>query len=136
MIYIDQGRKEYVPYEKTVHEHRAPTDQSVSLLNEMQKKAEENLIRTIKVEENTLKGKGIFFYLSPDKTETEFVIKFNLNGEDHQVRGSIDDWEAKDPESFMRLFYEKFTQAILTELIKNDKYFGSIVKKYFNFKMP
>lgn len=37
-------KKEYIPYEKTVTVNRAPTDESVKLLNEFQEKTINNLI--------------------------------------------------------------------------------------------
>ena len=41
----------YVPHEMTVTINRAPTDQSVALLNEMQDKAVKNLIKTVNIKD-------------------------------------------------------------------------------------
>jgi len=51
---INQSGKSYVPYAKsvTVHEHKAPTDKSVELLNEMQVKARDNIVSTFSISNN------------------------------------------------------------------------------------
>ena len=61
--YTHKGGKEYVPYEKdvTIHEHRAPTDESVRLLNEFEEKARKNIIHKISVNENNLNAVSIIF---------------------------------------------------------------------------
>jgi len=68
-----------VPYAKTVHEHRAPTDQSVALLREMESKAKDNVIQAIPMEFNGLKC-TIVSYRSPYNYTEEILIKYNING--------------------------------------------------------
>lgn len=54
---IEMGRtsREYVPYEKTVQEHKAPTDDSVRLYGEMHRRCREELVRTLKSEGNEMR---------------------------------------------------------------------------------
>jgi hypothetical protein len=48
-VIIHDTRTEYVTRNINVHEHRAPTDQSVALLKEMEKAAAEKIVETIRV---------------------------------------------------------------------------------------
>lgn len=47
----------YVPYEKTVIEKRAPTDDSIRLYKEMKEKAEQSIIDSFKVENTLVQGR-------------------------------------------------------------------------------
>lgn len=54
-VTIQQG-KEAVPYAKTVtvHEHKAPTDESIRLYQEIEEKAFQNILHRIQVNDNAL----------------------------------------------------------------------------------
>jgi len=39
-----------------IHEHKVPTDDSIRFLNEMQRKAELDIVKSFRIEENNLKG--------------------------------------------------------------------------------
>jgi hypothetical protein len=73
-------RTEYVPYDKTVTINRAPTDESIGLLNEFTKKAKNNIIHTVHIQENYLRAIGIYYYDDIVNNRTHFHLKFNLNG--------------------------------------------------------
>lgn len=123
--------KEYVPYEKnvkvTVNEHRAPTDKSVELLNEMTEKVKQNIIESIQVKDNIINGAVIYFQnnMFPDKVR--FVVKFQLNGVDHTVEGEIDRWELMGAstntpfksEKVLRVVYQKVAGLIALDLLKD-----------------
>jgi hypothetical protein len=54
IIQVNQPeRTQYVDRNVTVHEHRAPTDQSVALLKEMEEKAERKILNTIHVTDSS-----------------------------------------------------------------------------------
>lgn len=123
--------KEYEPYVKkvevTVNEHRAPTDKSVELLNEMTEKVKQNIIESIQVKNNVVDGAVIYFQndMFPDKVR--FVVKFQLNGTDHTVEGEIDRWELMGAstntpfksEKVMRIVYQKVAGLITLDLLKD-----------------
>lgn len=44
-----------------IHHHKAPTDESIRLLNEFQEKAFSNIVNHIKVETNLVKGEVILY---------------------------------------------------------------------------
>jgi len=82
--HIHPTKTEFVTRE--VHEHRAPTDESVRLLNEMQQKAAENLIRTAHIENTVLRDAiaGVTQDVFGDYT---VWYRFTING--HEVMGSF-----------------------------------------------
>lgn len=52
MIVQVPGTTRYVDRNVTINEHRAPTDESVKLLKEMEEKAEAKLIEAIRLDGN------------------------------------------------------------------------------------
>lgn len=118
----------YVPYEKSVHIHRAPTDKSVELLNEMQRKAQQNIINTVLIEENHIKGVAIYFQNEVVINKMKYFLRFNLNGKDYSVDGEISktDWDTMNRSVFnslnsefmMRELHKKFSEAIAAELMQ------------------
>jgi hypothetical protein len=82
-----------VPYErdchitvhKTVTERRAPTDESVRLLREMEYAAEQKLISSVRVGDTTFEA-VIHEYISPaDGHSHTWRAIFSLNGKNHTV---------------------------------------------------
>ena len=73
----------HVPYEKsvTVHEHRAPTDESVNILNEMEEKARQNIVRKIFVHDNIVNGVVLEFF-HQETSSRIMTFKFKVNGQD------------------------------------------------------
>lgn len=69
---------------QTVHEHKAPTDESVKLLMEMQNKVMANLLGQIRVENN---GFEIVAYAFNDvsKFEKKVCIKYKIGTVEHTV---------------------------------------------------
>lgn len=59
-INIQRGEK-LVPYEKTVIEKKAPTDESIKLYGEMRDKAYQSVIDEIVVNDNSLNIKAVVF---------------------------------------------------------------------------
>lgn len=80
--------KDGIVIEVNTNEHRAPTDQSVRLLNEMQETAVRNIIERVNVAENGFKFASIF-YKDELRGDVRFDAKFNFNGEIHYINGFI-----------------------------------------------
>lgn len=132
---IQQGRTEYVPFEKTVNitEKRAPTDESVRLLNEFQEKARENIIKTVTIDSNIAKCVCIYYNDYTVDYRFNFQLKFILNGKEHIISGSIDRNDMNKitrnclPNEFhqhvFEFFYKKFAECIAAELIMQDTEF-------------
>ena len=121
-----------VPYEKnvTVHEHKAPTDKSVELLNEMQEKAQRNIITTIKIEENFLKAVVIYYRDEMVMDRMTYHIRFELNGKEYMIEDHIDnfEWRQEMSKSYMglgnevifRALHKKFSEMVANELMKQS----------------
>lgn len=129
-------RKQYVPYEKsvTIHEHRATTDESLRLLSEMQNKVKDGILKTIHVDNNSVKATASFLQgvtpslLGPD--DITMYLKFMINGKLFEVTERIEhrDWnEAKykgyrhfENSAVFRLIHKKLSEAIAMELLKQS----------------
>lgn len=74
----------------TIQEIKAPTDDSVRLLNEMQEKARQNILFHIKVDDNLVKGDCICI-----KTMMDVVVsfKFKINGKEFLLEKRINPFE-------------------------------------------
>lgn len=82
-------RTEYMSYEKTVNEHRAPTDKSVELLLEMENAAKDTLISITRLENNEMKATWHVFENCFSR-RLEVVCRFELNGKEHRIDLSLD----------------------------------------------
>jgi hypothetical protein len=82
--------KEYVPFckEVRVEEHRAPTDESIKLLNEMQDSALKNILARGFTENNVLKANWLV-YQEPTRLSHIFVCRFTLNNKDYDFEFEI-----------------------------------------------
>jgi methylphosphotriester-DNA--protein-cysteine methyltransferase len=69
---------------KTVTEHRAPTDESVRLLKEMEEKAREKIIDSFSVKDTHFECK---FFQEMDMTtqEMKYVVIYSMNGKRRTV---------------------------------------------------
>ena len=74
-----------------VTEKRAPTDDSVRLLREMENSAKEEVLKSIRLPSNEFSGVAHLMrdYLS---CSTNVAVLFKLNGKDHKVLISFDDF--------------------------------------------
>ena len=122
-----------VPYEKTVHEHRAPTDVSVQLLNEFQEKAVENILHAFKLKDNIIEADGFFIQTTPFDFNIEFHCKFKLNSNEYYVKEKINCFDFRQDirkyfdnmeyrSAVIQLIYKKVSEVIAKELIlKNSE---------------
>lgn len=120
-----QTRTEYAPYEKTVTEHRAPTDKSVKLLREMEKAAEDKLISITRLDNNELKATWHVFddHLS---WGMKAVCRFELNGKEHRIDLSLDRYLKSD--EIGRKVYKEVCDKI-AELLTVDLFTGATARE-------
>lgn len=110
-----------MPREVTINENRAPTDESVRLLNEMQQKAQENIVQTIKVEGNEVNGLIMLLRSGRTLLGYEYILKFTLNGHEQIIQGNLDHWDIDDvrmgllePRSDAeRIYFEQHRQGLV-----------------------
>lgn len=81
-----QTRTEHVPYEKSVVEHRAPTDDSIRIWEEMKERAYKSIIDSIELRDNALNLNAIM-YKEAFSHEKVCKYRFSLNG--HEITGEV-----------------------------------------------
>lgn len=118
--------REHVPYEKavTITENRASTDESIKLLNEFTEKVKENIIKGVVIETNIIKCVCNYYKDEVIERRILFCLKFLLNGKEHIVNGHYDYDDARTirlrDEFLMEFLFKRFSEAIATELMKQD----------------
>ena len=88
-----------VPYAKNVNvtEHRAPTDESIRILNEMEEKARKNIIGRIRLTDNLIQGEAIFYQNSLRSTYEIIVdVRVCVNGRVIDMEANIDCEQIRD----------------------------------------
>jgi hypothetical protein len=100
----------------SVTEKRAPTDESVRLLNEMQKKAEANLLAALHLDNNELKGM-VHIYQDVLRASKNVVVVFELNGKQVRHESKIKEWVPKD--EIPGILVKELSQTIACELLSN-----------------
>ena len=71
-----------VPYEKTVHEHRAPTDESIKILREMEEKSRQQIVEKFVVNNNVVNG-SVTLFRDAMTDNHECRVRLVLNGDEH-----------------------------------------------------
>lgn len=88
-------RTTYVDRNINVSEYRAPTDKSVELLNEFQKEARNNLIRSFPLENNLFRATVHLFRLHLEASVGVTVI-YQINYSTQETKFTVRDWEIED----------------------------------------
>lgn len=68
-----------------VHEHKAPTDESIRLMEEMHDKALKNIIAKVKVDDNLVKGECFLLNQPWNDNELKMIFKFKINGTEFNI---------------------------------------------------
>lgn len=120
---FQEPRTEYVT--RTVNVHRAPTDQSVSLLKEMEQAARDKIEHSIAIGGN---GFECVVYINKDcmSHSTIGTAVFKLNGKQMRAEASVDGW-TKDaihdlPEKLMKAVADEIAREILVHAFKGMKW--------------
>lgn len=89
MIMVDRPSSQYHSHKTTIKEVRAPTDDSVSLLMEMEEKALNKLIGSYIPADNSL---NVVAHAMSDPLELriKIIVKYSLNGRDRQINLTTD----------------------------------------------
>ncbi len=72
-----------------VHEHKAPTDASIRLMEEAHDKAIKNIIAKVKVEDNLVNGECFWINQPWNIHEFKICYKFKINGKEFFVERGI-----------------------------------------------
>jgi len=73
-------------------EKKAPTDESIKLLNEFEEKARKNIIAKVQVNDNTLNGITIAYtnHHATASTIGKIYFKFSINGQEFNLEQDFD----------------------------------------------
>lgn len=97
-----------------VHEHRAPTDESVKLLNEMEEKARENIIASISVTDNTINGVALAYVdevFTAGRPYIRIYLKFSVNGREYSFEETVNAFEHIPDQKEMVLYLQDRLKA-------------------------
>lgn len=105
-----------------INEHRAPTDDSVRLLREMEQKANDNVLKSTKVDNNSFNA--VLHQMRDHLSDFDkYAVIFSINGKKMQVFHNANSWDKKEETLISirdKLAIEISTQ-ILVDLFKNRK---------------
>lgn len=80
------------PSHVTVTENKAPTDESIRLLNEFEEKARKNIIAKVNVVDNTINAVSIMYTDNSctASREGDIYLKFSVNGKEYNIHTKYD----------------------------------------------
>lgn len=83
----------HIRFPDTIKEIKAPTDESIRLLNEFQERALDNLIAKVEVKDNLVSGTVVAFDMARTTAsiqhEIMIICKFKLNGQEFVVEKGL-----------------------------------------------
>lgn len=102
------------PTSVTVTEKRAPTDDSVRLLTEMENAVREKIIRTLPLESNVVKGQ-VWTMRDPLMWKNKFAVVVDINGHRKQIDVETD--PSDDVDNQLRTIYENIAREIAVAIM-------------------
>lgn len=123
-IYFIKGDTKYVPYEKTVNIHNAPTDESIRLYDEMREKAEKSIIDSFSIN-TTLFSCHVVVAENPEFYDA-FTIWFKLKLNDETITDSFKIERYRYEEDTVKEVVSKISNIITSKLL------GSISSESLN----
>lgn len=80
-----------VEFPKTIeiNEHKAPTDDSIRLAKEFYEKAQKDIIKTIKVDNNIVKGECYIINSGFALSDITIYYKLQINGKDYNFKETV-----------------------------------------------
>lgn len=114
--YVTRRETQYVDRNITHHEHRAPTDESIKILREMEAKARDNLLLAIRVPDGPI---PMAVHVTRDflGLGCHVGMKLRINGKEKLVQFTLEDFD-------MSQDLYKFTDKV------RDKAFGALITEF------
>jgi len=109
---------QYVPYEKEVNEHRAPTDESIKLYEEIKEKAYDSILNSISINNNTINLSAI---VCKDPCDYKTFVRYKLRVNDAEMIGEVklkQDFTFDKTEIIKNIF-EDLSKSLVENLLKN-----------------
>lgn len=101
-----------------ITEKRAPTDESVRLLREMESKAKDEVIKAVKLPSNEFTG-VVHLMRDAMSCNTNVAVLFKLNGKEHKVFISFDDFEDDDMDKRIQKLVCKTSDYLAANILQN-----------------
>lgn len=123
-----------------VTENKAPTDESVRLLAEMQQKVIDNVLGQLKIDVNGVTGEILVLKQPWSLCDIIICVAYNINGKRHHFKTEIHDVDVRQKENefhcsqneaILRVFAKKFADHIVAQILGNLKFddFNQILGK-------
>lgn len=120
---------EYVTKTVNVTENRAPTDESVRLLKELEEKALEKFIGRVIVNDNTVNFQ-LHTFRDHYNCDIKYCLGLKINGKEITKQFSINEWDLqKGKDYIVETIFKNLSEAIAFELLysMNPVDFGKIL---------
>ena len=101
----------------TLEEKRAPTDESVRLLREMETKAREQVIKSVSLPGNDLRG-TVHVMRDPLSCGSKVVFLFELNGKKHQHQIFLDEFRHDSPEAVSQHMVDELSRYLASAILQ------------------
>ncbi len=109
----------HVSVSHRVTEKRAPTDESIRLLREMEQAALDQVEKSFRVEANGFSCL-VQFFSRPEFSENVFRVYFDLNGKKHKVDVTTNGYHKKEdiPKMILQAIAEEISRECIPDLAK------------------
>lgn len=104
------------PENINVHEHKAPTDESIRLMEEMHDKAMKNIIAKVKVDDNLISGHCFACEQPWNIKSLRLIFKFKINGQEFTIEKELDRCDLLDDHKDISNFQAKlkdYTNSVM-----------------------
>lgn len=118
-MYSERTGPEFVTVNKTVKEYRAPTDESVKLLREMENKAKEQVIKAVAVVDNKFNC-TIQVWQDSISDSIDVLVVFDLNNERLTAKHRIFMYQPKSVHEIVQELLKAISDEIARHLIKTS----------------
>lgn len=114
--FINKSGPSHISASVTVTEKRAPTDDSVRLLNEMERKVLDQIVKTFHLRDNDFEAVMMVRQFSLSHPRGELYVAFKLNGKDYICREEVPRTFGDDQEQVIRKLFEAVGKAVAEEM--------------------
>lgn len=101
-----------------VHEHRAPTDESIKLYNELRQKAIDSIVYSTVIKNTLYEAQVMVTKNFTFSLDYEVHYIFKLNGEEFKGKVVIAYYDVRDKNQLPKLIYGKFIEILSEKLTR------------------
>jgi hypothetical protein len=102
-----------------IKEERAPTDESLRLLKEMEKEVRNEIVESIAIDDNYVNGSITIFDIDPFMRHYRCVVSFKLNGRKYLVEKTLERvaFDIEGHAVMLRTLYEVVADEIAKQML-------------------